>query len=332
MFSVPNPGALEGKKVAGRVGFLLRLCVYGLIGASIAGSAFAAQKPEPLKGVAKSVESFTDEDMFAEATPAPDKAAERFNFAGWISHQYTNNRFYDTIERMRLHTNITTVAGGVMIDKTFILGAAYTKYLTTGTSRWRADSDTDIDQDGNFGALHGSYLINRQFSISATPIYGLVKYSDETRNRTNNQRSSGDQDIWVFSLPIALTFGDNVGNFDYGAKLGYNWMRLEEEAYTETNGTRFNHDYVYSRIVRAGLRAGYRFGDFRPNAFVDYERELNPLLNATGAHNDPDGWRLGGGIEYDPIKGLTSALEFTTFKGNEQTSDWSGMFTLRVTF
>jgi hypothetical protein len=316
------------------------LALGGLAAAGLllaAGAAHALPKQESIKGVAKSVENFTDEDMYVSEAPAEAaKAPTRVNFGGWYIGQYISDHYNDGTEDANTDIFINTLAGGAMIDGTYVVGLGLTKYQAHGTSNWIQNgvwqSRTQITEDAWVGALHFSYVLNQYVSFSTTPLFGEVKYQDTQDNFGGTNNVTTDQDIGLLVVPVVVNFDHQIGNFDYGAKLGYTWMRLDERAFTDSAGNRFEEDMVFSRVLRAGGRAGWRIGDFRPNAMFEYSYEFKPAVNATGGNDDRDGWRIGGGIEYSPLPNFSASVELNTLLDHEQLDEWGGLLNFRLTF
>lgn len=203
--------------------------------------------------------------------------------------------------------------------------------------------DQDIDTPFNNGGLEGSgftltpyigYKITDRLSVDAMLGYSMIDYDSNRQSGAITGNTEADRIFGSANINYGLV---QKNGFDLGLTGGYLYVREDQDAYTESDGTLVEEVNVRLGQARAGVNLSYThetgFGYIKP--FVGARAEYDNVSNAPGVINaagdkgsdDKFGATFKGGVNFGIGDNLSVNLqgETTEFRDALEVYSASGL-------
>jgi len=201
----------------------------------------------------------------------------------------------------------------------------------------------NVEQTGFLVAPYVSFRPNSIISIDATGGYGTFEIDQDRRDTaTNNETFNSTTDATRYFGSAVINADHAYKKFLFGATAGASYTIESRDAFTETGnaGNSVAVGASSTRIGQAlfGANVAYDAGKARPFASVRGEYDFSKSEGITVGTNQsaPEesdfGVRVGLGVNFDIMPGLTGTISGDTVLVREDYTEYSGLGRLRFEF
>lgn len=274
-----------------------------------------------------------DQALGASTSSVKADNGKRLN-AVWAGGSYNHIKKADVGGRYDGGVTNGVVGYDRRVTKDLILG------LATGYE------NVDITTQYNAGSVQGDsvsvspylgYVINDWLSLDAALGYSWIDYDFSRNGGSVKGSTSAGRVFGSANLNAAQRYGD----VRVRGSLGYLRLYEQQDAYTETNGTKVDESQVNFGQVRATVGGGYDIatgiGVFTPNAFVRLEYDLpasHSVMVGDGwmSSSDRTGAVFGLGLDAAIQDDLLFNVAVTTTQFRQNTEAYSILGNVRYSF
>ena len=225
----------------------------------------------------------------------------------------------------------------------FVGGADYrvTNRIVAGAAL--SYEDVDIDTTFNNGTIETSgigiapyavFKLNDKVTADVSGSYTMLE-TDTTRT---GGAVTGSFDGTRYTAGGNLNIGHSVKKVFMSASAGFLYIKENQDAYTESNGTFILENDISIGQARLSGTVGYNFGKFQPFLTAQVQHELwAPSAAVLGGglaspSEDTTGYVVGGGINFDISDSISGTIAANSTEGREDFSLYSVSGRVRVRF
>ena len=227
----------------------------------------------------------------------------------------------------------------LLLDDRLLVGLSAGYELQDLDTTFNAGS---VESDGFIVSPYFSFRPNNIISVDAAFGYASMSVDQDRRESASSETFTGSTDATRYFGSAVVNLERQHKKFLIGASAGAMYTIETRDAFTETGsaGNTVTVNETSTRLGQGifGVNVGYDGGKVRPFASVrgeyDFSKSegINVASNQTAPEDSDFGVRVGLGLNFDIVPGLTGTIAGDTVLVRDDYTEYSGLGRLRFEF